>query len=280
MIASLPPRPTARILPLARILAIANQKGGVGKTTTAVNLAAFLALAGSRTLLVDLDPQGNATTGLSAPKRRRRGTFQLLVRTGDPLEATIPIRSEGLDLAPADVSLLEAQAQLSRSGVPVTALRAPLDVLGERYDHILIDCPPSLGPLTRLALGAAAAVVVPIQCEFFALEGLSQILNVIRHVARRANPALTLEGVLLTMYDPSLGLSREVEQDVLEHFGSRVYRHPIPRDVLLAEAASYGRSVLRYAPFSRGAHGYAELAREVLEHDRPEAGTGTRLSDR
>jgi chromosome partitioning protein len=265
---------------LARTLAIANQKGGVGKTTTAVNLAAFLALAGSRTLLVDLDPQGNASTGLGAPRRKRRGTFQLLEGPGDPSDIPVPVRSEGLDLVTADVSLLEAEARLARTGIPVTALRRPLDVLGERYDHVILDCPPSLGPLTRLALGCASGVVVPIQCEFFALEGLSQILGVIRQVSRRANPGLTMEGILLTMYDPALGLSREVEADVHEHFGSRVYGTPVPRDVRLAEAASYGRSILRYAPYSRASRGYAELAREVLEHDRPEAGTRTRLPDR
>jgi chromosome partitioning protein len=222
---------------------------------------------------MDLDPQGNATTGLGVPKKRRQGTFQLLKRSGDPREIPIPIRSEGLDLIPADVSLLDAQAQLARAGTPITALRQPLSVLADRYDHILVDCPPSLGPLTRLALGSAAAVIVPIQCEFFALEGLSQILKVIKAVARRTNPKLSLEGVLLTMYDPSLGLSREVEEDVVKHFGSRVYRAPIPRDVQLAEAASYGRSILKYAPYSRGARGYVEMTREVLKHDRSEAGS-------
>ena len=259
---------------MARILAIANQKGGVGKTTSAVNLACCLALAGSRTLLMDLDPQGNATTGLGVPKKSRQGTFQLLKGAGDPREIPIPIRSEGLDLIPADVSLLDAQAQLARAGTPITALRGPLTVLENEYDYLLIDCPPSLGPLTRLALGCAAAVIVPIQCEFFALEGLSQIVRIIKAVARRTNPKLALEGVLLTMYDPALGLSREVEEDVLKHFGSRVYRAPIPRDVRLAEAASYGRSILRYAPYSRGARGYIEMAREVLRHDRPKAGSG------
>jgi chromosome partitioning protein len=260
---------------LARILAIANQKGGVGKTTTAVNLAACLALAGSRTLLLDLDPQGNATTGLGSPKKKRQGTFRLLAASGDPREIPLAIHGEGLDLVPADVSLLDAEVQLARAGTPVTALRAPLAVLAPRYDHILIDCPPSLGSLTRLALGCAEAVVVPMQCEFFALEGLSQILRVVRNVARRANPRLGLEGILLTMYDPDQGLSREVEEDVLEHFGSRVYRTPISRDVRLAEAASYGQSILRYAPYCRGARGYVEMTREVLKHDRAEAGPRT-----
>jgi chromosome partitioning protein len=270
-----PPRRSVRTHLLARILALANQKGGVGKTTTAVNLAASLALAGSRSLLVDLDPQGNATTGLGVPKKRRRGSFELLVGGTDAEKLPVPVHGENLDVIPADVSLLDAQGQLARSGVPITALRRPLGVLEDRYDHLLIDCPPSLGPLTRLALGVAEAVIVPIQCEFFALEGLSQILRTIRAVARRANPRLSLEGVLLTMYDPSLGLSREVEADVLEHFGPRVYGAPIPRDVLLAEAASFGKSILGYAPLSRGARGYVEMAREVLEHDRTQARAGT-----
>jgi chromosome partitioning protein len=256
---------------LARILAVANQKGGVGKTTTTVNLAAFLALAGSRTLLLDLDPQGNATTGLGVSKGHRAGTYKLLMEFAEP--SPEQVHAEGLDLIPADVSLLDAQAQLARGGTPIATLRRPLSILAKQYDHILIDCPPSLGPLTRLALGCSAGVIIPIQCEFFALEGLSQILKIIRNVARRANPNLALEGVLLTMYDASLGLSREVEADVREHFGSRVYRAPIPRDVLLAEAASYGRSILRYAAQSRGARGYAEMAREVLKHDRAEAGS-------
>ena len=265
---------------MARVIAFANQKGGVGKTTSAVNVAAFLALAGSRTLLIDVDPQGNATTGLGVTKRPRTGTYQLMLADTAPNEALVSLGVEGFDLVPADLSLLRVGEILTRDRARRPRFGAAVGTLAERYDHVVLDCPPSLGALTRQVLACADEVIVPLQCEFYAMEGLSQVVEAIARASERRNPRLRLEGIALTMYDASVQLSRDVEEDVRAHFGDRVYRAVIPRDVRLAEAASHGQSILRYDERARGARGYAELTREVIHHDRSQIGARSGLPDR
>lgn len=248
---------------MARIICIANQKGGVGKTTTAVNLAVGLATAGERTLLVDLDPQCNATSGVG---ERPADSHPLLLER--PLrESLTPTRWENLSLLPGsrsfvDVDRLE-RGQLTDSAI----LRQHLDAGMASFDYVLIDCPPSLGQLTRAALCASTEVLMPIQCEFYAMEGLTQMIHVIRDVMQQGDGRLTFGGILLTMYDPSLELTQEVDTEVREFFGDIVFDTVIPRDVSVSEAPSHGVSVLDYAPRSRGCRAYLELCMEVLERD-------------
>jgi chromosome partitioning protein len=251
---------------VARIIAIANQKGGVGKTTTAINLGASLAAAEKRTLVIDIDPQGNATSGLGVVKDEvERSIYDVLV-DGLPMEeAIIPqVHFPCLDLVPATRDLVGVEVELvsrrGREGV----LRRALEPLRERYDYILIDAPPSLGLITLNTLAAADAVLIPIQCEFYALEGLSQLLNTVRIVQQGLNPRLQIEGVLLTMYDSRLNLSKQVAEEAKEYFGPKVYRTTVPRNVRIAEAPSFGKPIILYDILSVGAKSYLALAKEVI----------------
>lgn len=246
---------------MGRILCIANQKGGVGKTTTAVNLAVALAKAGRKTLLVDLDPQCNATSGLGqAPAARHP-----LVVEGPLADALCEVGVEGLTLLPGARCFQDVAALTDASRRHASTLAHHLGAGLPQYDYVLIDCPPSLGHLTREALAASTEVLMPVQCEYFAMEGLTQMIEVIRDVMQRPNSRLAFGGILLTMYDAALELSAEVDAEVRDFFGEIVFETTTPRDVALAEAPSHGRSVIDYAPRSRGARAYVELCMEVLE---------------
>jgi len=254
---------------LARKTAIANQKGGVGKTTTAMNLSSSLVMAGRRTLLVDLDPQGNATTGLGLTKEEGRGTTVLLQGTTEGVVS--PTAVPGLQMLGSSAGLLEAESILATEEGQRRFLDA-LSRVAEDFDEVVVDCPPALGGLTRTTLAWVDQVLVPIQCEFFAMEGLAQLLAVVEQVRASVNPKLTLAGVLLTMYDPHLPFHREVVENLREHLGEKVLRTVIPRDVALAEAASHGVPVVEYDCLSRGAYGYVELGKEMLGHGRKTTG--------
>jgi chromosome partitioning protein len=251
---------------MSRVIAIANQKGGVGKTTTAINLGAALAVAEMRTLVLDIDPQGNATSGLGLEGRSGRGTIYDVLVGGRPLSDVVAPRLhfEHLDLVPSTRDLVGAEIELVDAPQRETILRRALESFRGHYDYILVDCPPSLGLLTLNTLTAADSVLIPIQCEFYALEGLSQLLNTIRLVQKGLNPRLDIEGVLLTMYDRRLNLSRQVAAEAREYFGAKVYRTAIPRNVRLAEAPSFGQPIVLYDVASHGAQAYLALAREVL----------------
>jgi chromosome partitioning protein len=252
-----------------RILAIANQKGGVGKTTTAINLGTALAASGRTVLLIDLDAQGNASTGLGVDRASRRLTsYQVLLGEAGLEEARITSRVPGLDLVPATVDLAAIEIELAGDPQRGHRLRQAFDRLDNRYEHVLIDCPPSLGLLTINALAAAHAVLVPLQCEFFALEGLSQLLKTIERVKRSLNPGLQVHGIVLTMFDRRNNLSTQVASDVRSFMGARVYDTVIPRNVRISEAPSHGLPVLLYDVRSLGAQAYAHLAGELLRRDR------------
>lgn len=250
---------------MTRILAIANQKGGVGKTTTAVNLGASLGVAEQRTLLVDLDPQANASSGVGVPRNEvQESIYQVL--TGEmPLRHVIRrTESPHLDLAPSTIDLIGAEVELvDAPDRHLRLARALAPALGE-YGFVLVDCPPSLGHLTLNALCAAHAVLVPLQCEYYAMEGLSSLLSTIEHVRAAYNPALAIEGILLTMFDPRNRLALQVAEEVRLHFGEQVFRTVIPRNVRLAESPSFGKPALLYDISSRGAASYLDLAKEIL----------------
>lgn len=249
---------------MGRVVAIANQKGGVGKTTTAVNLAASLAIAEQRVLLVDLDAQGNATSGLGHPHREiERGTYEMLLGEAPLPDVRLSTDLALLSLAPSSPDLAAASMELVDDPERFSRLRDALAPYVDEYDYVLIDCPPSLGLLTINALTAADAVIVPMQCEYYALEGLGDLTNTIERIKNGLNERLELDGVVLTMWDRRSNLSREVAAEVKKHFP--VYETKIPRNVRLAEAPSHGKPVILYDASSRGSHGYLNLAREILD---------------
>ena len=249
---------------MSQCLAITNQKGGVGKSTTAINLGAALALEDQRVLVVDLDPQGNTTSGLGLCKPELTQCVYDVLRGQCTLdEVAVSTRLEGLTVVPATLSLAGAEVELVSAVSRETRLRRALEPVRSDYDYILIDCPPSLSVLTLNALSAADGVLVPIQCEFYALEGISQLLSVVELVRSHLNPTLEITGVLLTMYDGRLNLCEQVAEEVRRHFDQRVYATVIPRNVKLAEAPSFGQTVFEYDPRSRGAQAYLDLAMEV-----------------
>jgi chromosome partitioning protein len=247
------------------IYAVANQKGGVGKTTTAVNMAACTAEAGYSTLLVDLDPQCNATTALGLPKGLKPDVYGCLLEGEALLEAARGSSIERLAVVPATPDLAGATVELPRMPGSETTLRERIEPLRSRFDQILLDCPPSLGPLTVNALVAAERVIVPVQAEYLALEGLAQFLDTLQLVQRELNPGLVLAGILLTMYDGRTRLAQDVERELRRHFPDQVLRTVIPRNIRISEAPSYGRAVIHHDPHSSGADAYFELAKEVAE---------------
>jgi chromosome partitioning protein len=251
---------------MAHVIAIANQKGGVGKTTTAVNVAASLALAERRTLLLDADPQGNATSGVGIAKETVEiSLYESLVEGRPPAESILPVGAiPFLSALPATQDLVGAELQLVDRPGREAILRGVLESLQDSYDYIVVDCPPSLGLLTLNVLAAANAVLIPIQCEYYGLEGISQLLNTVRLVQQNFNPGLAISGVLLTMYDSRLNLCRQVAEDAKEYFGAKVFMTPIPRNVRLAEAPSFGKPILLYDPQSVGAKSYLAVAQELL----------------
>ena len=259
--AAVPPRP---LRPLPRVMAVANQKGGVGKTTTAVNLGAALAELGYRTLVVDLDPQGNATTGLGVNAHELASSvYDVLMRDVPVEDALEPTSVRNLFVVPATIDLAGAEIELVPAFSRELRLKRALDGVADDFDFTLIDCPPSLGLLTVNALAAAGEVVVPVQCEYYALEGLSALLRNVQLVQSNLNKALEVSTIILTMYDARTKLAGQVAQEVREHFGNVVCRHLVPRTVRLSEAPSYGQPIIVFDPTSRGAIAYRELAKEV-----------------
>jgi chromosome partitioning protein len=248
---------------MGTIYAIANQKGGVGKTTTAVNVAACIAEAGYPTLLVDIDPQANATVGLGHPKEGRPSVYDVLVGEATAEDALMEVGIDRLRLLPSHPDLAGAQVELPREAGSENRLRDALAGVRDRFAYTLLDCPPSLGPLTVNALVAADRVIVPVQTEYFALEGLAGLLDTLALVQRELNPRLTVAGMLLTMHDSRTRLGRDVEREVREHFPSLVFETVIPRNVRVGEAPSFGRPVIHHDPHCAGADAYFELAKEV-----------------
>ncbi|NLW59756.1 MAG: ParA family protein [Firmicutes bacterium] len=253
---------------MGKVFAITNQKGGVGKTTTAVNLGAYLAVLGKKVLVLDNDPQGNATSGLGLRKNEiKKCIYDVLVSEVPIEEVILPTQVPNLLAAPATIRLAGAEAELVGMMARDQRLRRSLEPVRNGYDYILIDCPPSLGNLTLNALAAADAVIVPIQCEYYALEGLSQLMKTLQLVQKYSNPSLEVEGVVLTMYDHRTNLSQQVAEEVRNYFKDRVYNAVIPRNIRLSEAPSHGLPINLYDSKSKGAESYYELAKEVIARE-------------
>ncbi len=252
---------------MGKIIAIANQKGGVAKTTTAVNVSACMALEGKKVLLLDIDPQGNASSGLGIDKDEvSYCIYDMIVNEIAPEFLINNTEINGLDIIPATIQLAGAEIELVTAISREQKLKRALAEIKDKYDYIFIDCPPSLGLLTLNALTAADSIIIPIQCEFYALEGLGQLMNTVNLVKQHLNPQLEIEGVLLTMFDARTNLSIQVVEEVKNHFKNKVYRTIIPRNVRLSEAPSHGQPVIIYDPKSKGAEVYQELAKEVIEN--------------
>jgi chromosome partitioning protein len=264
---------------MAKTVAIANQKGGVGKTTTAINLAAALAKSEKKVLLVDVDPQANATSGLGFPKNSLpRNIYHVLI-AGEPISAVSLKTDFGLDLVPSDRNLAGAEIELIDLADRELLLRKALEPVKAGYDYILLDCPPALNLLTINALAAADTLLVPIQCEYYALEGVTELFNTLTKIRRAVNPLLKIEGLLLTMYDERINLSAAVAADLRNFYGNLVFETVVPRNVRLAEAPSYGKPVISYDSRSRGAEAYLQLAQEVLAHEQEAFGQRTERTD-
>ncbi len=255
---------------MAKIIAVSNQKGGVGKTTTAVNLSACLAEAGRRVLLVDCDPQGNASSGLGRPGEAEKSIYQVLIDQLDPSQAIVESCCPGLFVLPASIELAGAEIELVGLPGRENMLKGALAGVSQGYDYVLIDCPPSLGLLTLNAMTAAHSVLVPIQCEYYALEGVGQLMNTLNLVRRRMNPGLQVEGVLLTMLDGRTNLGIQVVQEVKKYFKDRVFSTIVPRNVRLGEAPSHGLPIHMYDARCPGTVAYRELAQEVIERNESE----------
>lgn len=260
---------------MAKIIAIANQKGGVGKTTTAVNLAAVLASSQMRVLLVDTDPQGNATSGVGIQRGSfRKSIYQCIVLGDDTQEAILPTEVPYLQILPANKDLAGAEVELVEIERREFRLRDSLAGVTDGFDFVIIDCPPSLGLLTLNALTAAHSLLVPIQCEYYALEGVTELFDTLARIRRLHNPSLMIEGLLLTMYDERTNLSAAVASDLRDFYGRQVFQTVIPRNVRLAEAPSYGKPITQYDPHSKGAEAYFQLGKEIIAHDTKGIGSG------
>lgn len=252
---------------MGKVIAIANQKGGVGKTTTSINLAASLAVAEKKVLLIDLDPQGNATSGIGISREGLSGSvYDLLIGRKGLSELVVPLEVPWLSVVPAHIDLVGAEIELVGMDGREQVLKDRLKGSIELYDYVLIDCPPSLGLLTLNALTAADSLLIPMQCEYYAMEGLAQLMNTFELVRRSLNPSLQVEGVLLTMFDGRNNLNNQVQAEIRSHFGDRVFQSTIPRNITLAEAPSHGKPAVFYDAVSKGAQAYLALAKEVLEH--------------
>ena len=254
---------------MTKIITVANQKGGVGKTTTAVNLAAGLGYYNKRTLLVDIDPQGNATSGVGFDKRGiEKSTYEILLNEAKAEEVILHTKYNNLDLMPAGIDLAAAEFEIMDAPDRLQRLKKALLSVKANYDYIIIDCPPSLGIITTNALNACDSVLVPIQCEYYALEGLSQLMNSVRYVKRKLNEHIYIEGVLLTMYDGRLNLTQQVVSEVKQFFPKKVFGTVIPRGVRLSEAPSFGKPIMYYDKSCRGTEAYLSLAQELIKKER------------
>jgi len=254
---------------MGKIIALANQKGGVGKTTTTINLAASLAFLKQKVLIVDADPQANASSGLGIDVRKTElGIYQCLLDKIDPRTAVCKTQVDGLDIIPSHIDLVGAELEMINMENRDKVLREVLRPLKEVYDYVLIDCSPSLGLITVNSLTAADSVIIPVQCEYFALEGISKLLNTIKIIKSKLNPELEIEGFLLTMFDARLRLANQVYQDIKKHFETMVFNTVIQRNVKLSEAPSYGQPVLLYDPESKGSQNHVDLARELIKKNK------------
>jgi chromosome partitioning protein len=253
---------------LAKVISISNQKGGVGKTTTAVNLSACIAERGKKVLLIDIDPQGNATSGLSASCHEGKSIYNVLVDDAKMEDAIKPTMIKNLHICVSNINLAAAEIELVSKVSRETRLKTAIEKLEVKYDYIFIDCPPSLGLITLNAFAASNTVLVPIQCEYYALEGLGQLVSSVKLVQKHLNPELEIEGVVLTMYDSRTKLSSQVAEEVIKYFDKKVFETVIPRNIRLSEAPSHGLPISMYDPFSKGARTYKKLAKEFLDNQK------------
>lgn len=254
---------------MGKVIAVTNQKGGVGKTTSAVNLAAAMGKLGKKTLLVDIDPQGNATSGFGISKKDVKGScYELLISNAKVSEVIIKSQFKNVDVIPSSMNLAAAEIELADFGNRTTRLKQELATIKPNYDYIFIDCPPSLGLITINALNASDTILIPIQCEYYALEGLSQLMATVRQVKRLYNPQIEIEGVLLTMYDARLNLTMQVVNEVKKFFPQKVYSSVVPRNVRLSEAPSFGQPICYFDSTSKGAKAYDDLSKEIIDNNK------------